>query len=434
MSARLTELVDSAADAASRAFPLLVATALESPFLDVREGLVRILKAHAEPLVSSGLLDFRVQRYLDTPQRAPSAFISLNELVPFPPDPAGPGAGAGAGAVATSPPSGATAGVSAGDEAPGHTVEGAGEDDGKESAGDSWAQRCLAAAAIFQDCAVSSGRVSNLVRVLAWHPTYLRVFLDAHQAIMSGDGPLPIPWRHFVGMLASASHGCQYLFRRCRADFLACGGDPEWARGGLTSTHIPRKLVSLGLLNSTMAHQPWMVKKEMVDELVAGDLAWSVTELVHVMVIMATYHSLSSLVLGLGIVSEPDIMEAPVVLSATPPVGDVAPPAGPPSPSPASPKPSPMVGSGPPDPVALPTEGGASRKTSASESGVWWACRGLCCSPAPSLSVSPSSSLPLTPSHPVPLMHHFFLLAGPRTVQRLGIQSETHVRAAVAHR
>ena len=151
------------------------------------------------------------------------------------------------------------------------------------------------------------GFVSNLVRVLGWHPQYLEQFLVAHAAVMLGDGPLPLPWRYYIAMMAAASHGCEYLFRRCQVDFVLCGGDVEWLLADVDTGCLPRKLAVLGPLNAYMAHQPWMVRKELVTELVRGEASWSVTELVHVMVILATYHSLASLVLGLGIVNEPDI-------------------------------------------------------------------------------------------------------------------------------
>lgn len=72
----------------------------------------------------------------------------------------------------------------------------------------------------FETCFLAEGHVSNLAKVLAWHPRYLKPLAQAQSVIMRDDGPLPVPWRHYVALCASSRHSCAVLARRCKAEFL----------------------------------------------------------------------------------------------------------------------------------------------------------------------------------------------------------------------
>ena len=74
---------------------------------------------------------------------------------------------------------------------------------------DGAAQRTL-----FEQSFVTFGRVSHVSRVLAAHPTYLETYLTTMSTVLHGDGPLPLPWRAFIGVMAAARHRCVYLVRR----------------------------------------------------------------------------------------------------------------------------------------------------------------------------------------------------------------------------
>lgn len=104
------------------------------------------------------------------------------------------------------------------------------------------------------------------------------------------------------------------------------GGDREWLRLGLAAgSPVPPKLAALAELNALLAHRPWLVNEGHVKGLVRGSAAcatctptaaagapapgaaapppwsWSLNEVVHAIVILATFHALTSLVLGCGV-------------------------------------------------------------------------------------------------------------------------------------
>ena len=130
---------------------------------------------------------------------------------------------------------------------------------------------CLPLRATVEDIARESGvdsRLGTLERVLGMHPSYLRVQLATNRTLMRGDGPLPRDWRHFVAMLATTRHGSRYLYERERRAFLSVGGDPLWLQG---SVHLPRKLANLFDLNAVLAHRPWLLSHEHIEDLLRGD-------------------------------------------------------------------------------------------------------------------------------------------------------------------
>lgn len=87
----------------------------------------------------------------------------------------------------------------------------------------------------------------------------------------------------------------------------------EWLEGrGLEN--IPGKMQAILNLNSMMAHQPWRLSAHHIALLVDPALTphgvahcWSLSELVHALVILSSFHALSGLVLGCGLVPEIDI-------------------------------------------------------------------------------------------------------------------------------
>ena len=56
---------------------------------------------------------------------------------------------------------------------------------------------------LFERAFTMECRVSHLVNLMGYHPKYLAVFLDAHQVLMYGDGPLPRYIRVYIAILVS---------------------------------------------------------------------------------------------------------------------------------------------------------------------------------------------------------------------------------------
>ncbi|KAM4549933.1 sestrin-2 isoform 1-T1 [Fundulus diaphanus] len=152
---------------------------------------------------------------------------------------------------------------------------------------------------------LSLGRVDHLTTIMALHPSYLSCFLKTQHALFELDGPLPRDWRHYISVLAAARHHCSYMVQQHSAAFLEAGGEENWL-GGLE--HAPAKLRSLQTLNKLLAHRPWLITQQHIQELVCAgaEPRWSLAELIHAVILMANTHSLCSFVWGCGLNPEPD--------------------------------------------------------------------------------------------------------------------------------
>ncbi|KDO30595.1 hypothetical protein SPRG_04495 [Saprolegnia parasitica CBS 223.65] len=167
--------------------------------------------------------------------------------------------------------------------------------------------------AIFTRCFLQGGRVSHLTRMLAWHKPYLQLFRSSITSIMLNDGPLPLEWRNYIALMAAAEYRCHYVSMIHQHYFLVNGGDPSWLDG---LDFVPAKLARLHSLNALLAHQPWLITSDDIADLLASDSdgsSWSISELVHAIIVMCMYHSMCSITLGLGVVDEEDL----AVLSST---------------------------------------------------------------------------------------------------------------------
>lgn len=152
---------------------------------------------------------------------------------------------------------------------------------------------------------LSVGRVDHITMVMAMHPAYLSCFLRTQHALLEMDGPLPRHWRHYIAVMAAARHHCSYLVQQHSAGFLDAGGEESWLSG---LKHAPTKLRSLQTLNKLLAHRPWLITQQHIQELVCprAEPRWSLAELIHAVILMAHAHSLCSFGWGCGLNPEPD--------------------------------------------------------------------------------------------------------------------------------
>lgn len=66
--------------------------------------------------------------------------------------------------------------------------------------------------------------------------------------------------------------------------------------------YIPPKLRGMYDINKILAHKPWLLNKEHIERLTS----WSLAEIVHAIVILTHFHSLSSFVFSCGLTQELD--------------------------------------------------------------------------------------------------------------------------------
>lgn len=141
--------------------------------------------------------------------------------------------------------------------------------------------------------------LDHVSKVIGYHPSYLEHFIKTQTFIVKGDGPLPYEYRHYLAIMAAARHQCTYLINLHEKEFLKQGGDPKWLKG---LNNVPPKLRAIYDINKILAHRPWLLNKEHIERL----NSWSLAEVVHAIVLLAHFHSLSSFVFSCGLTQELD--------------------------------------------------------------------------------------------------------------------------------
>ncbi|EDW58721.2 sestrin homolog [Drosophila virilis] len=172
---------------------------------------------------------------------------------------------------------------------------------------------------ISQDCSSTDFDMDDLdecdqvTQVIGYHPLYRDHFLRTQNFIMKGDGPLPYAYRYYLAIIAAARHQCPYLVKRYEKEFINQGGNSEWLNG---LDYIPAKLRAIYDINKILAHRPWLLRKEHIERLTKGRSSWSLSEVVHAMVLLSHFHSLSSFVFSCGLTQKLDGLSSPKLKGA----------------------------------------------------------------------------------------------------------------------
>ncbi|KAM7342455.1 sestrin isoform 1-T2 [Cochliomyia hominivorax] len=166
---------------------------------------------------------------------------------------------------------------------------------------------------IGQECSVrefnmDDHELDQVTQVIGYHPRFLDHFLRTQNFIMNGDGPLPYDYRYYLAIIAAARHQCPYLVKMYEKGFINQGGNPEWLNG---LDYIPHKLRAIYDINKILAHRPWLLRKEHIESLTRGKNSWSLSEVVHAMVLLSHFHSLSSFVFSCGLTQKLDGLSSP---------------------------------------------------------------------------------------------------------------------------
>ncbi|XP_045433786.1 sestrin-3 isoform X2 [Pipistrellus kuhlii] len=114
----------------------------------------------------------------------------------------------------------------------------------------------------------TSGRLDNITQVMSLHTQYLESFLRSQFYMLRMDGPLPLPHRHYIAIMAAARHQCSYLINMHVDEFLKTGGIAEWLNG---LKYVPQRLKNLNEINKLLAHRPWLITKEHIQ--IVGSLS-----------------------------------------------------------------------------------------------------------------------------------------------------------------
>eukprot|EP00818_Percolomonas_sp_WS_P007552 CAMPEP_0117443456 /NCGR_PEP_ID=MMETSP0759-20121206/4703_1 /TAXON_ID=63605 /ORGANISM="Percolomonas cosmopolitus, Strain WS" /LENGTH=656 /DNA_ID=CAMNT_0005235429 /DNA_START=211 /DNA_END=2178 /DNA_ORIENTATION=- len=150
------------------------------------------------------------------------------------------------------------------------------------------------------------GIVHHLPWVLSFHPAFCKQFYETFNYVMKENGPLPLHYRNYIAMIAAARHNCDQLIYHEQEEFLYNGGPPQWLEG---VEYAPKKIEQIMQFNALLAHQPWLLTSDHIKQLLQGEDAWTIAELVHAIIIMTTFHALSGVIYGCGITHESDAQD-----------------------------------------------------------------------------------------------------------------------------
>ncbi|CAG8446448.1 10845_t:CDS:2 [Acaulospora colombiana] len=154
------------------------------------------------------------------------------------------------------------------------------------------------------DSFINSGRIHNYYQILFQFPKFAEKYKAANTKLMKADPcVLPKHYKYYIGIMAASQHKCQCLVSHLRNEFLFFRGDPEWLKG---LEHAPPKIKKIAKINTILAHQPWQLEPKDIRHLRDSPDKWTYQEIIHIIIILSTFHSLSSYVLSCGIVPEYD--------------------------------------------------------------------------------------------------------------------------------
>ena len=78
------------------------------------------------------------------------------------------------------------------------------------------------------EAAAQLAQLSPTYRVMACHPTFLTRFHAVYTALMRDDGALPLCYRNYIAIIASARHDAAESVRAQSGELELNGGEPAW--------------------------------------------------------------------------------------------------------------------------------------------------------------------------------------------------------------
>lgn len=175
---------------------------------------------------------------------------------------------------------------------------------------------------IYKDNFLSDCYIDDVVRMLSFHPIFLKEFVKFHNYLMYSQGALPYESRHYIAIMAASRHKCLYLVNQQEAEFISQKGKRSWLSG---IENIPQKLQDLNELNKLLCHQPWLINHGLIQvsslkrstiiisfqirlyyefkKLLKNKFnnSWSITELIMAVTILIHFHAMSGFIFGCGI-------------------------------------------------------------------------------------------------------------------------------------
>lgn len=137
--------------------------------------------------------------------------------------------------------------------------------------------------------------VDALSSVLSLFPSYASLFQQTQSQLLEGNGPLSLPERHFIAIMACRVSGCVPLLHQERSLFLSTGGSASWLN---SSVAIPLRLSRLSEVNRLLNKAPHLITAKHIKRLTMGEGCMTLAEVVQALVTLVIFHALSSFYVG----------------------------------------------------------------------------------------------------------------------------------------
>ena len=111
---------------------------------------------------------------------------------------------------------------------------------------------------IYTEIYSNDSHIDNSIRLISFHPNFLREFTKLYNHLMYSQGALPYESRHFIAIMAAAKHKCYYLVKQQENEFIQQNGQKQWLQG---IRFVPQKLRDLFELNKLLCHKPWLINQ-----------------------------------------------------------------------------------------------------------------------------------------------------------------------------
>jgi len=139
------------------------------------------------------------------------------------------------------------------------------------------------------------GRFINHELFMIWFPDYFFVYKNTLDNIIENkEGFLPLSWKLYLGIMAASTIRNEFLLRNLEEEYLLNGGDEDWLIYGLDGA--PEKLKKLEIINNILAHQPWKLKIQDIQEVCNFNSinCWNIEDLVQSVIVLTTFHRLAT--------------------------------------------------------------------------------------------------------------------------------------------
>jgi len=149
---------------------------------------------------------------------------------------------------------------------------------------------------------ISKLETEDVLSRLGDFPNYSVLFREAHAAIFSETGPLPVSTRHYIAFLGARVAGCTILATLEQSLFLASGGNQQWlaqeSQGKESSLAPNSKLRKLEQINVLLCKTPRLLSSDHIKSLTDGDESFSITEAVQALVVLIHTHGLATFLMA----------------------------------------------------------------------------------------------------------------------------------------